>query len=170
MKKLTRLPVIILTVTFSLFPIALRAQDRVSLAGAGGASVISCAPSGRRGQTGARAGGTILSPLAVDRRCPCSTRAVAGVRSHADDDPRSPQSTHPVNPHPGPTGLAAIAPVVYPGGLRHRRHSRGIRPGPGGPARRSDGGRQPQWADDGDGLACGRFHRAGPLSELPGES
>jgi type IV pilus assembly protein PilQ len=39
MKKFIRLPVFILTITFSLFPIALRAQDRASLAGTGGSSV-----------------------------------------------------------------------------------------------------------------------------------
>ena len=40
MKKLIRLPVFILTISFCLIPMALRAQDRASLAGAGGSSVV----------------------------------------------------------------------------------------------------------------------------------
>jgi type II secretory pathway component GspD/PulD (secretin) len=40
MKKLIRLPVFILTITFSLVPIALRAQDRAPMAGPGGAAMV----------------------------------------------------------------------------------------------------------------------------------
>jgi type II secretory pathway component GspD/PulD (secretin) len=40
MTKYIRLPVFILTVTFCLFPIALRAQDRVPMAGSGGSAMM----------------------------------------------------------------------------------------------------------------------------------
>ena len=40
MKKFIRLPVFILTITFSLVPIALRAQDRAPMSGPGGAAMV----------------------------------------------------------------------------------------------------------------------------------